>query len=95
MKTMLTIFKLLGAVTAIALFFLRNHLFVEFSTAGTKTPDEAHRVLMNNHGYFSYITAQQNRDLRVLVMAAVTLFLSAVLIDVLQRRFGARQWPWR
>ena len=47
--------------------------------------DAAHRVLVNNHGSFSYITSEQSTQLRNLVVGSAALFGVAAILDIVQR----------
>ncbi|GAC1372569.1 MAG: hypothetical protein NVS3B3_11620 [Aquirhabdus sp.] len=54
---------------------------------GTKNPDVVHTVLVNIHGFYSYISAGQYFHFRLLEGVSAILFLSTYFIDVLQKKY--------
>lgn len=85
MRHLLTLVKALFGISGILVFFYRNHLFSEYSKDGLKAPDDLHKVLVNNHGFYSYITVAQSDLLIALIICAVILFVLAAVVDAYQR----------
>lgn len=85
MKHVLTVIKFVMGIISVGLFFYRNSLFAQFARDGTSMADAAHRVLVNNHGSFSYITSEQSTQLRNLVVGSAALFGVAAILDIVQR----------
>lgn len=87
MKKTAAIFEALAVGSSVLLFFYQTSLFERFARAGPTTADAIHNVLINNHGSFSYITADQSRWLQELEIASAVLFGVAIIVDLIRRRY--------
>jgi hypothetical protein len=87
MKNVLVPVQFLIGASSIGVFYYYLNRFSTYSIAGTNLPDSMHGIVVNNHGSYTYITAEQSGHLHALLVLAIALFAVAVSIELIRRRF--------
>jgi hypothetical protein len=81
MKRVLDILGVFSLMVSIPMFFYACYLFEKYSSEGATVSDFTHKILINNHGGFTYITAGQNNSIYTLMFVSIALFIFAMIAD--------------
>jgi hypothetical protein len=87
MKLLLRMIELALAGAMLGVVFYHHARFSQFAMQGATATDALHVFLLNNHGTYSYITAEQQHALQQLSYLGVALLANIILIEVILKRF--------
>ncbi|WP_170292364.1 hypothetical protein [Xanthomonas maliensis] len=85
MKIIIFLVKIFFGLGGILLFYHKLSLFIIYSNSGAKVATLANNVLVNNHGFYTYITKDQADQLDRLTIWSCIMFGVAVIMDIVQR----------
>lgn len=71
---------------SIVIFAYKNDLFLDYARAGKLVADGTYQFLVNNHGTYSYITAEQNKHLDILTFVSFVSFGSVPVVDFFRKK---------
>lgn len=84
-RVVVTVLKFAAGILGVLVFFYHNTVFSQYAKEGTRTPDSLHKILINDHGSYSYITVWQSERLRDLLICSGVLIGVMIVFDLLQR----------
>ena len=86
MKNYLTSIKMTFGFFGVCDFFYRTISYERYFKMGSEKADSLHVVLINNHGFYAYITKKQNENLIYLDLFFGILMLAMICVDIYQRK---------
>lgn len=87
MKRVLRMIQCSLAGAGVGAGFHHHERFSQLALQGAMAKDSLHIFLLNNHGSYSYITAQQQDSLQQIIYLMAALWVNVVLIEVILKRF--------